>query len=99
MPQLARCAGCLSEGKLRLIVTHQRSCVKFAELCSVNLAAAMLDPFEVYRLAHAGDEAPVARKPRESKSAGTAVVAERVAGPVAVEYWAWDPTLLETLDV
>lgn len=95
---LARCSGCPTEGSLRLVIAHQRGCVGFAELCARDLAAAMVDPLEVYRRAHASDEAPVGRKPKKSKCAGTAVEPVSVdPGLVAVEYWAWSPTLLETL--
>jgi hypothetical protein len=97
MAKLARCAGCSAEGKLSLVVAHQRSCTEFARLCSEDLAMAMLDPFLVYQMAHADDEAPASRRARASKSAGTAVEAEVDPGSVSVEYWTWDPTLLETL--
>lgn len=100
-----RCPGleCGFEASVKMVLGHQRSCASFAALYRDDPDAALADPATVYQAAHPPtvSSPPVSRtepspsRRRASRSAPAAP--SRLAGPVLVEYWAWQPTLLEAL--
>jgi hypothetical protein len=110
MAAKAQCPGCDTfTGPLAVVLKHQRGCEPFAELYRSDPDAALVDPIAVYLAAHPAVEvAPkpprepkVARaprlKPRGTSRPEPASLPSRPQGAVQVEYWSWQPTMLEEL--
>jgi hypothetical protein len=107
---MGRCSGCPYERAVAHVFKHHRVCEAFAALYQQDPVAALVDPAVVYAAAHPAEPAPVLEAPSEPKPKNRPVRAgrrpapplaapapARVPGPVAVEYWAWQPTMLEEL--
>ena len=87
----ARCQGCGKEGSSRAVARHIRGCVDYAGLYQ-NDSAALLDPGEVYRLAHLSSNG--SRKGNARTSEAVEVVSlSASAGSVQVETWDWPSRL------
>ena len=86
----ARCQGCGEEGSSRAVARHVRGCVAYATLYQDD--SALLDPVEVYRLAHLssnGSRKGSARTPEVVE----AVSLSAPAGSVQAETWDWPSRL------
>jgi hypothetical protein len=107
---MGRCSACPYERAVAHVFKHHRVCEAFAALYQCDPVAALVDPAVVYAAAHPAEPAPVLEAPSEPKPKNRPVRAGRrpapplappaplrVSGPVTVEYWAWQPTMLEEL--
>lgn len=97
MAQRGRCPGeCGFEAAVSQVVTHMRGCALYAQRFLDDSASGSLDPVEVYRAAHVADVPAAGKRGRGSKSTSGFASSESSTA-VAVEYWEWSPTLLESV--
>jgi cell division septation protein DedD len=101
-----RCTGCDFEDTLRRVESHHRGCEGFAQLYQRDPALALVNPIDVYAMHHlASEPAPEAPKPEPVPKRRVSRSSQRPAptpttrpqGPVHVEYWSWQLSMLEEL--
>lgn len=96
-----QCPGCDMVSSGRHLSSHMRRCESLAALSRSNPAMAMRDPVKVYLEAQAAAavSSPVPEgdplHPPKSRRRSSSAPSERVPGPVHVETWRREPTLLE----